>query len=100
METITCSVVAAVVSCLMSAPKPSPDAAMKIWTAASTPLATQLPKLETRPDSYPLVSGSKPSVGPWEFPPERPARRLDGTLLSEPPVVYGVRLPHNWDRRR
>lgn len=36
-----------------------------------------------------------PSAGPWEFPPERPARRLDGTLLSDPPQAYGA-VPFLW----
>lgn len=31
-----------------------------------------------------------PTLGPWEFPAERPARRLDGTLLSDPPTVLGL----------
>jgi hypothetical protein len=27
--------------------------------------------------------------GPWDWPVERPARRLDGTLLSDPVQLYG-----------
>jgi len=36
------------------------------------------------------TSTSKPGALSWlEFPPERPARRLDGTLLSDPITIYG-----------
>jgi hypothetical protein len=32
-------------------------------------------------------TGSRgPSSGPWDFPPETPRRRLDGTLLTDPPA--------------
>lgn len=38
-----------------------------------------------------VVVGSRPGALGWlDFPPERPARRLDGTLLSDPPAVYGL----------
>lgn len=40
----------------------------------------------------PLVASTGaqgPSLGPWDFPQPTPARRLDGTLLSEPAQVYG-----------
>jgi len=30
--------------------------------------------------------------GPWEWPPEAPRRRLDGTLLSDPIQVYGPQI--------
>jgi len=35
--------------------------------------------------------------GPWEWPPEAPRRRLDGTLLSDPIQVYGqIFYPWQW----
>ena len=34
-------------------------------------------------------TGSRgPSAGPWEFPPPSPPRRLDGTLLTDPPAYW------------
>ena len=29
-------------------------------------------------------------AGPWDWPPTAPAHRLDGSLLSDPPEVYGI----------
>ena len=37
-----------------------------------------------------IIGGDRgASLGPWEFPPTPPARRLDGTLLDQPVQVYG-----------
>jgi hypothetical protein len=36
------------------------------------------------------TSSTGPTAGPWDFPPERPARRLDGTLLTDPVQTYGA----------
>lgn len=36
------------------------------------------------------TSSADATLGPWSFPESRPDRRLDGTLLSDPPTVYGV----------
>jgi hypothetical protein len=39
---------------------------------------------------YFASTGAKtPYAGPWDWPEERPARRLDGTLVDSPPIVYG-----------
>lgn len=45
----------------------------------------QLPDRPYRPNNM---------SGPWDWPRSMPARRLDGTLLSQPPTVYGV--PSYW----
>ncbi len=38
----------------------------------------------------PRPSGDFGRNSPLDFPEPRPARRLDGTLLTDPPTVYGV----------
>lgn len=40
---------------------------------------------------YFASTGSKGATsGPWDWPEPMPARRLDGTLLMDPPAVYGA----------
>lgn len=39
--------------------------------------------------TFAVTSSTEPSAGPWAFPPPTPARRLDGTLLSDPITIYG-----------
>lgn len=36
------------------------------------------------------TGATSPYAGPWDWPAERPARRLDGTLVDSPPIVYGA----------
>jgi len=37
-----------------------------------------------------FIIGSRPGASSWlDFPPESPRRRLDGTLLTDPPATYG-----------
>lgn len=40
-----------------------------------------------------IIGSDGPEAGPWRFPPERPARRLDGTPLDQPPDVYRAYFP-------
>lgn len=50
-----------------------------------------------RPPGGPRVSSTGatgPTLGPWDWPAPRPAVRLDGTPLSQPPTVYGI--PNMW----
>ena len=40
---------------------------------------------------YFASTGSKGATsGPWEWPIPAPQRRLDGTLLTDPPALYGA----------
>lgn len=80
---------AQVMTVVASAPPVSPEDAAKIFAASSTrehqvalPAAPRGPRI--------TIVGSTPGALGWlAFPAERPARRLDGTLLAQPATVYG-----------
>jgi hypothetical protein len=69
-------------------PRPTAAEALRIFSAASTPFiyVAPWPKGPTV-----VVIGSGPTLGPWTMPPPVPARRLDGTLLTNPPIDYWSR---------
>ena len=52
----------------------------------------QAPPSCTRCDGpyFASTGATTPYAGPWDWPAERPARRLDGTLVDSPPIVYGA----------
>lgn len=59
-------------------------------TAAADTLARIAPFIPCPDCEQVFTSHSTPGALSWlAFPAERPARRLDGTLLSDPPTLYG-----------
>jgi hypothetical protein len=67
--------------------KPAAPAVYATLKARETRIA--LPVRETFIDS---TSVQTTSSGPWDWPQSAPRRRLDGSLLSDPPAVYGLPL--------
>lgn len=45
---------------------------------------------DCRPPVVASTGSSAPTLGPWDFPPPAPPRRLDGSSYSDPPTVYGM----------
>lgn len=101
----TCALVLGIITCTSTAPKLTPAEAVRVFTAASTPSMYVPPA----PLYGPVVAttGSRPGASPWDWPKPRPARRLDGTLLTTPPTIYGLPPwwafrhypPHSYQRR-
>lgn len=82
-----CTIIAALVSCVgIGGPRPSPEAAVAALKGTVAPYVYVEPA--PRGPVF-VVIGREPSAGPWAFPAPAPERRLDGTLASRPPVVYG-----------
>ena len=77
---MTCTIIAAIVSCLGLASTPNPDKAFRTFTS-SVPLTQTVVR-------YPLPPSS--SVPPSLPAPSTPRVRLDGTPLTEPPAIYGL----------
>jgi hypothetical protein len=99
-----CRIVLAVVSCTLdpSTPRPTPEQAIAVIRPHVGPIVV-LPTWDWRgPQSY--VLPSSPTSGPFgELSAPEPARRLDGTLWTEPPWLlrtyvgrsYGVNNPRH-----
>jgi hypothetical protein len=54
--------------------------------------------IKTLPPVYSSTQSTPGALSWLDFPPERPARRLDGTLLTSPVTIYGD--THHHERRR
>jgi len=86
----TCILVLGIISCVLTAPRPTPAEAAKILTASSPPYVYVAPA----PRAYgPIFVASHRQ----QRPEPMPERRLDGTLWTDPPVIYG--LPPWWAYR-
>ena len=85
-----CVLALGIITCTSTAPRLTPTEAARILVASSAPYAYVPPV----PLDGPIVvtNHSRPGDGPWEGPEPQPARRLDGTLLTTPPTMYGVSL--------
>ena len=83
-----CVLALGIITCTSTAPRLTPTEAARILVASSAPYAYVPPV----PLDGPIVvtNHSRPGDGPWEWPEPQPARRLDGTLLTTPPTMYGV----------
>jgi len=86
---MTCTIIALVVTCIGTPmPKQTPTQAVAILRHAIPPYVAPVVLLTGPRWAETLSKG--PTLGPWEFPEPRPARRLDGTLLSDPVAQYGI----------
>jgi hypothetical protein len=82
---MTCIIIAAVVTCTGLAAPPPPAEAIRILTASVRPFDPQSVVVVVPPTPPAMIVSEPPPLFP-EFPP---ARRLDGTLVDQPPMVYG-----------
>jgi hypothetical protein len=93
-----------------SAPRLTPQEAADVLRRLDTPANITLhPPCSDCDGPKVFVLASTPGAASWlTFPPESPRRRLDGTLLSDPPTVYGfnpffvpvLTAPHEHSRRK
>lgn len=92
----TCALLLGIITCTSTAQRPTPADAVRILTASSPPYVYVLPA----PRYGPVVAatGSRSGAGPWDWPEPTYARRLDGTLLTMPPAVYGAQ-PWLWPQK-
>lgn len=81
-------------------PLHSAEEAVKILLQRKPPYQEERP-YDPPPNGNPIVSSG--GASPKDFPEPRPARRLDGTLLSDPITIYGTPwyfnppyYPHQW----
>ena len=83
-----CVLALGIITCTSTVPRLTPTEAVRIFVASSAPYVHVSPM----PLGGPVVvtSRSRPGDGPWEWPEPQPWRRLDGTLLTAPPTMYGV----------
>jgi len=84
---MTCTIIAALVTCVASGPttpRPTAAEAARIFRTSATPFVfvAPLPKGPT----VIWTSTTGPTQGPWARAPLSPRRRLDGTLLTDPPA--------------
>ena len=87
----TCSIVAAIVSCILHGPVLSPRQAVDIFQSSMTPFVYVAPLPPRLPEPISVAAPQRANMsGPWDWPEPRPERRLDGTLLSDPPTVFGI----------
>ncbi len=95
----TCTIILAVVTCVFA-----PDRKVLSPAEAAAMLApyqhVPVHEVKTRTADE-IIAGALshvvdrgPTLSPWEFPAEAPRRRLDGTLMSDPPEQYYY--PHNY----
>jgi hypothetical protein len=83
-----CVVVAGVMHCIISQTPPVTAA-----EAAAILKPHEYVYIETNdgPNWFSSLQ-EEPTPGPWQFPTPAPARRLDGTLISDPPALYGPQI--------
>jgi hypothetical protein len=81
---MTCTIIAAVVTCTGLVAPPSSAEALRILTTSIRPYEAP-PPVEPRPQVVVIER---------RVPAQEPARRLDGTRVDDPPAVYG--LPFFW----
>ena len=71
--------------------QPSPADAVEVLKADRSPAdMTDVQFYRDAAGPTAVVIASGPTAGPWDWPKPAPARRLDGTLLSEPVTTYGA----------
>lgn len=75
------------------APRPSPEEAVRILTHSVPPFNPSAVPPSTPHRVISEVRSKGPTTGPWDWPEPRPARRLDGTLLTDPPAFYMESAP-------
>jgi len=89
-----CTIVVALVSCTIDpATRSTPADAAAILAASRPPVVAPSPRFLLA-DGWPSFDpriGPIDADGPFRWPvPRAPARRLDGTRLSDPVTVYGA----------
>ena len=98
---MTCTIIGAVaVSCFVTGPKPSPAEAARILTASVPPFVYVPPSPRQLGPFFASIASTRPTAGPWAWPEPSPARRLDGTLLTDPPTIYGLPPWYRYSYRR
>ena len=85
----TCTLVLGLIQCVIVGPVLTPAQAAAILAPHEFVYVAPLPA------GGPVLTVARSKTGsPWDWPELRPKRRLDGTLLSDPPTVYGI--PYPW----
>ena len=85
----TCILVLNLIHCVVVGPVPTPAQAAAILAPH------QFVYMAPRPAGGPFLTVARSKTGPaWDRRELHPKRRLDGTLLSDPPTVYGI--PYPW----
>ncbi len=89
----TCTIIGIIVHCVALSPLPPAEAAAIVAPGARPAIvATE----HVTPGVF--VTHSRVTDGPYgAFPPQPPARRLDGTPLNSPVTVYGAPLFYGYD---
>jgi hypothetical protein len=73
-----------------TAPPLAPADAVAVLQSSHSPADVTHAFFYREPGPRWFVTGaSGPTAGPWDWPPESPRLRLDGTPLSQPPDRYG-----------
>jgi hypothetical protein len=75
---------------ILEGPRLTPAEAARVLRESPVPSNWTVPPPIWPAGPRVYVIPGTPAEGLWPWPAPRPARRLDGTLLSEPPVVYGL----------
>jgi hypothetical protein len=89
-RTATATVVAVAAGIVWTGPKLTPAEAARVL--AQSPGLANVANYPMFPDGprVVIISSTPGALGPLNFPPSSPPRRLDGTLLDLPPTVYGL----------
>jgi hypothetical protein len=76
---------------------PSPEQAVQILLASRSDRHATARICDSPCEPRAVSTGAtSPTLGPWSFPPSAPPRRLDGSLLSDPPAHWPILLPGWW----
>jgi hypothetical protein len=83
-----CVLALGIITCTSTVPRLTPTEAARILVASGGPYV-YVPPIQ-RDGPVVVTNRSRAGDGPWEWPKPQPARRLDGTLLTTPPTIYGI----------
>lgn len=85
----TCTIIGLAVSCVIdSTPRPTPAASAALLAPRAFVFVAPVPKMQ--------LEALRMTPERRTLTEQLPARRLDGSLLTDPPTVYQTQLPWGW----